>query len=273
MEASRILTADMLDILFEHMNKDYGAYKLRKDYNKRLKLALLITTVLAIFSVGGMWIGKAWAAYRDSHRLHMDEVNLSAIADKAPKPPVFIPPPRTVQPPRIHIEQFTAIKLVDQPHQDKQVHDMDDLSDAAIGKINQAGMAGPDVVNPPKSDNGSKVVASPQEDERTFTKVEVDAQFPGGDAAWIAYVTKAMNTHIDELQEEGKSGTVELQFIVDKDGVVSDVEALTMQGTKLAEIAVNALRRGPHWKPAQQNGRFVKAYRKQKVTFQMQEDQ
>jgi protein TonB len=44
-------------------------------------------------------------------------------------------------------------------------------------------------------------------------------------------------------------------------------------GTKLSEVAVNAIRRGPKWKPAVQNGRNVKAYRRQPVTFQLQEEQ
>jgi protein TonB len=42
-------------------------------------------------------------------------------------------------------------------------------------------------------------------------------------------------------------------------------------GTKLAEIATAAIRKGPKWKPAVQNGRQVKAYRRQPVTFQLAE--
>jgi protein TonB len=41
-----------------------------------------------------------------------------------------------------------------------------------------------------------------------------------------------------------------------------------MKGTKLAEVAVNAIRNGPKWIPAQQNGRQVNAYRLQPVTLQ-----
>ncbi|HEU5365127.1 MAG TPA: energy transducer TonB, partial [Hanamia sp.] len=59
-----------------------------------------------------------------------------------------------------------------------------------------------------------------------------------------------------------------VRFIVDKTGTVSDVQATTMKGSKLAEIAVNAIRKGPKWTPAQQNGRFVNAYRLQPVTLQ-----
>lgn len=87
---------------------------------------------------------------------------------------------------------------------------------------------------------------------------------------------------MDELQEDGKSGTVVVLFIVDKEGAVSDVRALPCSeagvtsclgpGTKLAEVAVSAIKKGPKWKPAVQNGRNVKAYRRQPVTFRLEEE-
>ena len=43
MEANKILSADILDLVFEGRNKDYGAYELRKTYNKRIVYALIIT--------------------------------------------------------------------------------------------------------------------------------------------------------------------------------------------------------------------------------------
>jgi protein TonB len=72
---------------------------------------------------------------------------------------------------------------------------------------------------------------------------------------------------LDEFTESDY-GTCVVRFIVDKTGTVSDVQATTMKGTKLAEIAVNAIRKGPKWIPAQQNGRYVNAYRIQPVTLQ-----
>ncbi len=72
---------------------------------------------------------------------------------------------------------------------------------------------------------------------------------------------------MDELTDAGESGTCRVRFIVSKDGSVSEVEALTMKNSKLAQIAVNAIRKGPKWTPAQQNGRMVNAYREQPVTF------
>ncbi len=107
----------------------------------------------------------------------------------------------------------------------------------------------------------------PKEDEdKVFTKVEIEAQFPGGPSAWTKYVTKAIQSDIDEFTESDY-GTCVVKFIVSKDGTISSVEATTMKGTKLAEVATNAIRKGPKWTPAQQNGRFVNAYRLQPVTL------
>lgn len=49
MEVNKIMSADILDIIFEGRNKDYGAYKLRKTYNARMIVALFITAVLVTF--------------------------------------------------------------------------------------------------------------------------------------------------------------------------------------------------------------------------------
>lgn len=118
----------------------------------------------------------------------------------------------------------------------------------------------------------AKVVPVPQDGDRVYTVVEVEAQFPGGDAAWSRFVQREVEKRIDELTDDGRSGTCEVQFIVDTEGVVSSVEALTMKGTKLAEVTINAIKKGPKWVPAIQNGRKVKAWRKQKVSFRLPDE-
>lgn len=271
MEASKILTADVLDILFEHMNKDYGAYKLRKGYNGRLRLALIITGITVLFVTGGVWLSRLSAHYRPTLTYRIDTINLSKVSDPVPKIPPPLPPPH-VDPPRIQMYQDAPPRIVDQPDPKKEVHTQDELNDATLGLRNQDGIKDPTVINPPRTDGDNKVISTPNEDSNQgFIPIEKEAAFPGGDAAWHEYVLRTINQHMDELQDDGKSGTCEVQFIVDKDGVVSDVKALSMEGTKLAEIAVNAIRRGPHWVPAQQNGRMVKAFRRQKITFQLPE--
>lgn len=104
-------------------------------------------------------------------------------------------------------------------------------------------------------------------DDRVFTQVEHEASFVGGQKAWATYISGVIKKHLDELTEKDY-GTVQVKFIVDKRGFVKNVAATTMQGTKLAELTVEAIKKGPRWKPAEQNGLTVSAYRIQPVTLQ-----
>ncbi len=62
MESSTILTADVLDILFEGRNKDYGAYDLRRTYSKRLTVS--ITVMLSATCM--LFIGFAFAGKKEA---------------------------------------------------------------------------------------------------------------------------------------------------------------------------------------------------------------
>lgn len=105
-------------------------------------------------------------------------------------------------------------------------------------------------------------------DTSVRTKVEVEAEFPGGETAWNQYVRTAIEKNIKKIMRNKPSvGTCEVQFIVDRDGSVTYVEALTMKSTTLAEVFTNAIKKGPKWKPATIDGKPVKAWRRQKVTF------
>ncbi|MBX3241182.1 MAG: N-acetylmuramoyl-L-alanine amidase [Chitinophagaceae bacterium] len=105
------------------------------------------------------------------------------------------------------------------------------------------------------------------EEDKVFHKTEVEATYPGGEQAWLQYIQQVLNKNLDALKKENKSGTCVVQFIVGTDGSISNIEVLTMQDTKLAELAAEAIKNGPKWIPAKQNGHIVKAYRRQPVTF------
>lgn len=120
-----------------------------------------------------------------------------------------------------------------------------------------------------QSGNIVKIDTVENEDaDKVFTKTEIDAQFPGGAAAWTKYITRTIQQHVNELTESDY-GTCQVRFIVRKDGKVTDVKVftMTMKGTKLADIAVAAIENGPDWIPAMQNGHKVNAYRIQPVTL------
>ena len=103
-------------------------------------------------------------------------------------------------------------------------------------------------------------------DSSLYSTVEVEASFPGGQPAWVKYITKRIMQSIDQLTKKDY-GTCIVKFIVGKNGYVSEVEATTMKKSRLAKIAVEAIEDGPRWIPAQQNGKYVNAYRLQPVTL------
>ncbi|MGN6533594.1 MAG: energy transducer TonB [Ginsengibacter sp.] len=102
--------------------------------------------------------------------------------------------------------------------------------------------------------------------DKVFTKTEIPASFPGGQAEWIKYITGKIKASIDTFTN-ADYGTCVVRFIVNTDGTVSDVQATTMKGTRFAQISVNAIKKGPRWIPASQNGHAVAAYRLQPVTL------
>ncbi len=105
-----------------------------------------------------------------------------------------------------------------------------------------------------------------------FEKVEEEASFAGGEKAWRQYLENNLDPTIP-VKKKAPAGTytVVVQFIIDKEGYVSDVKALTNHGFGMEEEVVRLIKKSPKWVPAKQNGRIVKAYRKQPVTFQVEE--
>lgn len=274
METNKILSADILDILFEGKNKEYGAYELRKTYNKRITLALIITAVIALLIFVGSVVAKNIQDNNSTKLLEVKDLSLEQVQkeDKPPPPPP--PPLKLPPPPPIQTIQFTPPKIVKDEEVVKPPVENVKIEEAKVDVKTVEGTKDVGIVAPPVEEK-SQVIEAPkvvaEEEDKVFTKVEIEATFPGGDAGWSRYVKKEIESHMDELTEAGQSGQCRVRFIVSKDGTVSDVVALTMKGSKLAEVAENAIRKGPKWTPAQQNGRHVNAYREQPVTFTIQD--
>lgn len=268
METHQILQSSLLDILFSGKNKAYGAYQLRKTYNKRMYLAMSGTaTLISIF-----FLIRILTAQANSNVMPpFIQVDSSVLNPFQPDKPIPPPPPPPVQKlPQAASAQFTKIAIV----KDDQVlippPDKDQLDKARIDIKTQTGVEFDGTIMPPSEETSTQVIGAPvnKKDSEDSVRiiVEVQASFPGGDAAWGKYVRRAVESELDEFTEND-FGKCLVRFVVDKEGNVSDVHATTMKGTKLAEIAVNAIRKGPKWIPAQQNGHYVSAYRLQPVTL------
>jgi len=275
MEANKILSADILDILFDGKNKQYGAYELRKTYNGRLTKALLLTAALALLlfltSVLASVVGKRNAAQIDVLDTQMAEVKKN---DAPPPPPPPPPPPKAPPPPEINQIKFTPPKIVkdEEVKPDEKIEEIKE--DQAISNKTVETENKDAIVAAPVDDAGSKVMEQPKGDEedKVFTKVENEAEFPGGNGAWARYLEKSLGgfNPADNGAPPGKFQVI-VKFIVSKDGSISNVEAESSHGYGMEEQAIKCIKNGPKWKPALQNGRNVNAYRRQPVTFIVEE--
>jgi len=274
MEANKILSADVLDLLFENRNKDYGAYQLRKTYNKRITKALLITASVALLALLGSFLAnKISASGAKAKKTEVNLIDIKQEEEKKVEPP---PPPPPVEPPKVEMKQFTppVIKKDEEVKEEEKPPEQEELKDVKIDVQNQEGIKdeAPTVTN---IDEGKQVVEEKKDEDenKIFEKVEIEAQFPGGIPAWRKYLEKNLNAQVatDNGAPAG-TYTVNVRFVVDKEGNISDVRALTSHGFGIEEEAVKVIKRGPKWNPGNQNGRSVNSYHTQPITFVVTEE-
>lgn len=256
---------DFLEIVFSGRNKEYGAYELRKNYNRRIKFALIFTlsivSTLSLFSFAKREVPV-------TREVRMTEVTLQEIREPKKIEPIV---EKKSSLPKTETKKFTPPVI----KSDEEVKDLlpptADLSDVKISTANQEGSKDEGTVEPTLLDEGKGIVEEKPEDENfVFEKVEIEASFPGGNAKWKQYLERNCNGQVasDNGAPEGTYTTI-VQFVVDKEGNLSEIVALTNHGYGMEQEAIRVIKRGPKWNPAIQNGVQVKAYRKQLITFQV----
>lgn len=104
--------------------------------------------------------------------------------------------------------------------------------------------------------------------DKIFTKVEIESAYPGGIQAWMRFLGRTLH-YPDFAVNSGIQGDVIVMFIVDKEGNVSNVRAVSGP-RELREEAERVIRKSGRWTPAVQNGRQVKSYKNQPVRFRLE---
>jgi protein TonB len=273
MEINKILSADILDIIFEGRNKLYGAYELRKTYNKRITKALLFTGVVILLVILGSVFASIISKNKPETMVVLDTQMAEIKKNDAPPPPPP-PPPPPKPPPEINQIKFTPPKIVkdEEVKADEKIEEIKEdqvISTKTVESENKVA-----IVQAPVEDKGTQIVEAPKKDDedKIFTKVENEAAFPGGETAWRRYLEKNLNpsTPVDNGAPAGTYQVI-VRFVVSKDGSISDVQAETKHGYGMEDEALKIIKRGPKWTPALQNGRNVNAYRRQPITFVVQE--
>lgn len=275
MEPNKILQSDILDLVFEGRNKEYGAYELRKKYNRRIGLALGITGAIAVLAIGGSLLANELKPKSDD-QVKISEVVLQDVntnePDKPPPPPP--PPPKTPPPPKVEMAKFTPpVIKKDEEVKEEEIPPVEKLEETKIGTENQEGIKDLDIAVPPPPVDEKKVVEEPKEDEnKIFHKVEIEASVD--QKQWIRHLQSQLQRYIEDAASNGMDPgtyTVQVRFLVEKDGSIADVQSLNDPGFGLAKAAVDVLKKGPRWSPGIQNGKPVRSYHTQPITFMIQE--
>jgi protein TonB len=270
MEANKIMNADILDILFEGRNKEYGAYELRKSYNRRMMRALIIMLAVCIVIFVGSRIAKA-ISDKAPKQMVVQDVQLEDIKEPEKKNEPPPPPPPPKEPPKVEVTKFTPPKIVkdEEVKPEEKPPEQEKLEDTKIGAFNQEGEKS-DVVEAPVEKGTGQVEAPKVKEEdydKEFTSVQVEAKFPGD---WNKFLERNLNaqTPADNGAPPGRY-VVTVSFRVDKDGSISEVQSLNDPGYGCASEAVRVIKKGPKWQPAIQNGRNVIYRQKQNIVFQV----
>ncbi len=275
MDINKIQSADILDILFDGRNKEYGAYDLRKTYNRRIKISIAgMFTVCALFLIGSL---IANSTKKSKTELVVADMELAKVDEaKKPEPPPPPPPPKQ-EPPKVEMAKFTPPKIVkdEEVKPEEEIKEVEKMEDTKIGTINQEGAKDEGVVAPPV-EKSTGVVEAPKVEEdydKVFTVVQIAAEFPGGLPAWTKYLERNLNRDlpVENGAPPGKY-TVVVSFIVSKTGDISDVVAENDPGYGTKAEAIRVITKGPKWKPAVQNGRNVIYRHRQSITFQVSEE-
>jgi protein TonB len=246
------------DMVFANRNKEFGAYQIRRNYEKRIIMALLYTLLVIALGVGLPLLFK-YLQINDLSKKQVvsEEISLTEPPpiDKAePPPPPVIPPPPVVQ-----TIKFTPPKVVkDEEVQDEPPPTQEEMKDVQISTETHEGTTTVDL--PPESP-----VVDPDEG-KVFTIVEEMPSFPGGEEKMLEYISRNIK-YPPVARENGIMGRVYVTFVVDKDGKIKEAKILRGIGGGCDEEALRVIKTMPDWKAGRQNGRSVQVQFNLPVNF------
>jgi protein TonB len=252
----------LIELLFEHRNKAYGAYRLRLSFNRNMARAVLAGIGLFLLMMGLL--------YKMSHLQNGIPNTKEALPDTwtvilndlprlIPVPPVEPPKPQPliqstpVQPipPRVVSEQ-TIIEEVPAPHEPVSNAGVTGSTEDGGGQ-NEIGNEGLGI-----SDGDSDLSLSEPVKESPFPLygVHEKPEFPGGEAAMYEYLRK--NSKFPQLaRENGISGTVTLQFVINKKGEIENVKVLKSPSAIFNKPSIDLIEGMPKWSPGKVHGKPV----------------
>lgn len=108
-------------------------------------------------------------------------------------------------------------------------------------------------------------------DDEVFVVVEEQAEFPGGLDSMYAYIHKNLK-YPEKAKAEGIEGRVFVQFVIEKDGSISNILIKRAIGGGCEEAAVEMIKNMPKWKPGKQRGKPVRFQFVLPIKFELPKD-
>lgn len=110
-----------------------------------------------------------------------------------------------------------------------------------------------------------------QNEERAYIVVERNPEFPGGEAALMAFMRKNLK-YPAKSAEKGIQGRVTISFIIEKDGSISNIKVFrpSAEAEELNQEAIRLVKSMPRWKPGMQKGKLVRVQYVLPITFRLQ---
>jgi len=270
--ASNLYKSEWIDLVFKNRNQSYGAYSLRAESSSITLKALLLTVPVFILLIAGPGIYK---------RLKPDAVaplETYRVIDVAPPPAAIKPEEKKIipaktepLPEKVKMVKLTVnIAVVKDPVVDEKPVMLDDIKDAVIGQVTQAGEATKAAAAPVASAGNGNGVALPVEDTHIYDASGIDSypEFEGGMAAWAKFIQRNLR-YPYAAQEKEVQGKVFLSFVVEIDGSITDVTLIKGIGAGCDEEAIRVIRKSPKWKPGQQQNRKVRVRYTMPLSFQL----
>ena len=270
------------DIVFEGKNKDFGAYKLRESSVSRhtkaivwVLISVAIILILLILSVSGVFAKPEEEQIVTSTEQEIATFDAEEEIEEEEEENFQLPeePEEIIAPEEVaNQQQVTDLLIVDDDkiEEDKQVKNQEDVleNEAAVGAVDIT--EGTNDLN--KIAIKEEVIAAPKVEEEgpvSIAMVEQKPEFPGGEAAMYKWLGDNIN-YPPVASEEGVQGRVVVEFVVGKDGSITNVRVVRPRHPALDKEALRVVKAMPKWVPGRNNGQPVKVTYTLPVTFRLQ---
>ena len=271
-----LISDEWADIVFQGRNKVYGAYQLRKGTGKRNIWAMVFVAAVAAVAYLGL---AAYNSYQAAQKAKFEaEMEASLIeTKKQAKVEKKTETPKVQEVQKVEKVKssiaFTppVIKKDSEVKPEEEMKTQDELKETktAIGAFDVKGNddAGGTVLKAVEDIAAPEPPKQEEEQNKIFEVVEQQPSFPGGSVnGWLAEHIK----YPVVAAENGIQGRVVVQFVVEKDGSVSQVKVVRGVDPSLDKEAQRVISSMPKWIPGKQNGVSVRSRFTVPVTFRLQ---